>query len=303
MENTEFALGIYVGSNGNWFVNGADTGQKAQGEQGPKGDKGDKGDTGSQGSSGVAGPQGESGPKGDKGERGVKGDEGAVGPQGMTGATGAQGLTGPKGDTGAQGPQGPMGATGPQGLTGPKGDTGAQGPQGDPGATGPKGDQGAVGPQGPAGPVNIANNLETVSAGYALDARQGRALKDKIEEGNRNIDDVINRTKQNIYTDTVLDRINGNMLMVGYSSSSFANQKLRYSISSSNKSQYSNLPVAYNSISTAVGIRDVIYLGGSSDSNAHVLVKLTEAYPIAGRTHYNFLNDGTWSGWKSNTPQ
>lgn len=159
MEKTEFALGIYVGGNGNWFVNGVDTGQKAQGEPGPKGDKG---------------------------ERGVKGDEGAVGPQGPTGATGAQGLTGPKGDTGPQGPQGPMGATGPQGLMGPQGLTGPQGPRG---LTGPKGDQGDVGPQGiqgPAGPVNIANNLTTASEGFALDARQGKALNEKITETNRN---------------------------------------------------------------------------------------------------------------------
>ena len=207
MENTEFALGIYVGGNGNWFVNGVDTGQKAQGDspyigedgfwhvgetntgvkaQGEPGPKGDKGETGPQGPAGIMGLQGEQGPKGDKGERGVKGDEGAVGPQGPTGATGAQGLTGPKGDTGAQGPQGNPGVTGTQG---PQGLTGPQGPRG---LTGPKGDQGDVGPQGiqgPAGPVNIANNLSTASEGYALDARQGKALNEKIAETNHNKQD------------------------------------------------------------------------------------------------------------------
>lgn len=72
------------------------------------------------------------------------------------------------------GPQGPKGDTGEPGPQGPKGDTGATGPQG------PKGDTGATGPQGPAGPENIINNLTTTVAGYALDARQGKALDDKV---------------------------------------------------------------------------------------------------------------------------
>ena len=173
MENTEFALGIYVGGNGNWFVNGADTGQKAQGDTPFIGEDGcwHVGQT----NTGVRA----------QGEPGVKGDTGAQGPMG---ATGAQGLTGPKGDTGAQGP---MGATGAQGLTGPKGDTGVQGPEGPTGATGPrgltgpKGDQGDIGPQGiqgPAGPVNIANNLKTLTEGFALDARQGAEIDNRIKE-------------------------------------------------------------------------------------------------------------------------
>lgn len=39
----------YIGENGNWFVNGEDTGVSATGPEGPKGDKGDKGDPGSSG--------------------------------------------------------------------------------------------------------------------------------------------------------------------------------------------------------------------------------------------------------------
>ena len=40
----------YIGENGNWYVNGADTGVPATGPQGEKGDKGDKGDPGTGGS-------------------------------------------------------------------------------------------------------------------------------------------------------------------------------------------------------------------------------------------------------------
>ena len=45
-----------IGGNGNWWVNGVDTGTQAQGPQGAKGDKGDKGDTGATGADGAAGP-------------------------------------------------------------------------------------------------------------------------------------------------------------------------------------------------------------------------------------------------------
>ena len=79
---------ISIGNNGNWFVDGEDTGIHAQGIQGETGPQGPQG------------PQGETGPQGE------------VGPQG------------PQGETGAQGPQGPQGETGPQGNEGPKGDNG-----------------------------------------------------------------------------------------------------------------------------------------------------------------------------------
>jgi len=50
------APAITIGANGNWFIDGVDTGMKAAGDDGAKGDDGDKGD------------------KGDKGDTGDKGD-------------------------------------------------------------------------------------------------------------------------------------------------------------------------------------------------------------------------------------
>lgn len=55
---------ITIGENGNWFIDGVDTGKPS---------KGDKGDQGEQG---VAGPQGPKGDRGEKGETGAKGDKG-----------------------------------------------------------------------------------------------------------------------------------------------------------------------------------------------------------------------------------
>ena len=106
-----------IGVNGNWFINGIDTGLPSRGIQG------------------VAGPQGPAG---------ATGPIGATGPQGPQGIQGIQGEPGPAGETGPQGPQGIQGEPGP---------TGATGPQGPVGATGSQGIQGEVGPQGPAGVV------------------------------------------------------------------------------------------------------------------------------------------------------
>lgn len=122
-QNTSFIPEIYIGENGNWFINGYDTGAKARGDDGITPHIGENGnwhigeiDTGTPAR----------GPEGDKGD---------------------------KGDTGAMGAQGPQGI---QGVKGDKGDT------------------------GPAGPVNIVNNLETTEEGYALDARQGKILRDTL---------------------------------------------------------------------------------------------------------------------------
>lgn len=215
MENNIFYPEIYVGENGNWYVNNYDTGTKAQGEPGrdgitphiggngnwfigemdtgypsrgdkgaagPAGPKGDTGAVGAQGPTGATGPQGLTGPQGPTGPKGDTGDTGPAGPQGETG------LQGPKGETGAAGPRGLQGIQGPAGPQGIQGVKGTKGDKGDVGPTGPQGKQGIQGPTGPQGlqgipgPVNIANNLTTTGADYALDARQGKILNEKVEE-------------------------------------------------------------------------------------------------------------------------
>lgn len=42
-----------------------------------------------------------------------------------------------------------------------------------------------------------------------------------------------------------------------------------------------------------IGYREVLW-----SNQIHVLVKITELYPIYGRQHYNFFNVRGWSGWK-----
>ena len=112
---------ITIGENGNWFINGEDSGIKAQGPQGSEGQ---------QGPAGEQGPQGPQGPAGEPGKDGTDGQQGQQGEQGIQGEQGPQGPQGEKGEQGEQGPQGEQGIQGPQGD---KGEQGEQGPQGEPG--------------------------------------------------------------------------------------------------------------------------------------------------------------------------
>ena len=71
-----------IGTNGNWYIMGEDTGKPSWGETGPAGDKGAIGDAGSKGIIGDTGA---------KGETGLQGSQGEQGPKGETGDTGAKG--------------------------------------------------------------------------------------------------------------------------------------------------------------------------------------------------------------------
>ena len=82
---------VEIGENGNWFIDGADTGKPARGE---------KGETGATGPVGPVGPEGPVGPVG---------PEGSVGP------------VGPEGPVGPVCPEGPIGPVGPEGPAGPAG--------------------------------------------------------------------------------------------------------------------------------------------------------------------------------------
>lgn len=139
---------------------------------------------------------------------------------------------GPKGDKGDTG----EGKTGPAGPQGEKGDVGPEGPQGKKGDVGPAGPKGEKGDPGPAGTTDtafteattltklvsgesfkamlgkiakavssvfekldkskVANNLTTNVAGYALDARQGKALQDQITSLNGSLNTVFYAIKE-----------------------------------------------------------------------------------------------------------
>ena len=80
-EGGDVKLEVTIGENGNWYINGKDTGKPSRGEQGEQG---------------PAGPQGKPGPKGDPGadgKDGAQGPEGPAGPAGPAGSNGADGFS------------------------------------------------------------------------------------------------------------------------------------------------------------------------------------------------------------------
>ena len=112
-------------------------------------------------------------------------------------------VVGPQGPQGPEGPQGPTGATGPQGPQGEKGERGEQGPQGIPGemaeapSIGSNGnwyigsrDTGIMADVSRALSNKTVNSLETTEPGFVLDARQGKVLKDEINELNGKMTEI-----------------------------------------------------------------------------------------------------------------
>ena len=76
---------IAIGSNGNWYINGEDSGIKAQGPAGEDGIDGEPGKDGADGQQGQQGEQGIQGEQGPQGPQGEKGEQGEQGPQGEPG--------------------------------------------------------------------------------------------------------------------------------------------------------------------------------------------------------------------------
>ena len=162
-----------IGANGNWFINGSDTGEPSRGEQGPQGE------TGEQGPQGAPGPQGEPGEQGPTGETGARGPTGPAGADGITPTIGDNGNwflgtedTG-KPSRGATGPAGTNGANGTDGTTfTPSVDSAGNlswtndGDKQNPATVNIKGPQGVQGPTGPAGQGAIVKQITTTSANF-----------------------------------------------------------------------------------------------------------------------------------------
>lgn len=78
--------------------------------------------------------------------------------------------------------------------------------------------------------VLLANNLTTTTAGYALDARQGKALKDQLDQQNTNINTVVN-------VESVERQGNANSMVTSSNRTAF------YKISASSGTTANNFPV------------------------------------------------------------
>lgn len=163
-----------IGDNGNWYINGVDTGKPSRGETGANGAPGDKGDPGPAGPAGPEGPEGPAGPAGADGATGKNGEDGAPGADGKDGVSPTVATSAIEGGTrvtitdaagehafdvlnGKNGGEAATPAIGDNGNwfingvdTGKpsRGETGATGAKGEPGETGANGADGKNGADG-----------------------------------------------------------------------------------------------------------------------------------------------------------
>lgn len=60
-----------------------------------------------------------------------------------------------------------------------------------------------------------------------------------------------------------------------------------------------NYPTGIDTNQPFIGYREVFPAHVSPDNRSHVVVKITEFYPVLGREHYAFFNTTAWSAWKT----
>ena len=186
-----------IGENGNWFINGEDTGKPSRGADGADGAKGDPGEDGAPGENGTDGKDGVSPTVETSATEGgthvvitdasgahefdvMNGTDGADGQDGAPGADGKDGAPGEKGDPGADGSDGfsptvdiadgdgthTVTITDKDGahvFTINDGKNGADGNDGAPGADGKDGADGAKGDPGQDGKDGVSPTVETSS--------------------------------------------------------------------------------------------------------------------------------------------
>ena len=180
-----------IGDNGNWFINGQDTGKPSRGETGATGAKGEPGETGTNGADGKNGADGvsptvatsaiEGGTRVTitdasgahafdvmNGTDGADGNDGAPGADGKNGADGAKGADGVSPTVATTAIEGGThvtitDASGVHAFDVLNGADGAKGPQGDPGPAGPEGPKGPAGADGATGPAGHDGFSPTVA--------------------------------------------------------------------------------------------------------------------------------------------
>lgn len=144
--------------------------------------------------------------------------------------------------------------------------------------------------------ANVVNNLTTTNSGYALDARQGKALNDSITS--------LNSALAYIHTAETTDgsAFSKNFLGIGIQDPNVERNKRAYFIiSPDDRGEFSNVPPdLFFEDTYSVGVREVYHLGTTL-----IMVKITEISPRPGRQYYRTYNSGSWnsSGWQVISPE
>ena len=141
----------------------------------------------------------------------------------------------------------------------------------------------------------IQDILDLVSAPTAS---KPHYLYDTDANGNPQWENFNNALSPNYFASVDGSSFNKNFLLISSDAYQTQNRRAFFGWNSTTKSNYSNIPTVLDNVSgSVIGVREVFVR-----SSTHILVKVTEMYPIWGRVHCNFLNNGSWGGWNCVRP-
>ena len=115
--------------------------------------------------------------------------------------------------------------------------------------------------------------------------------------------------KQDIYYTSIaplneaLFAVNKNMLLVDTSNVNGVSNKSGYfSMNDNTRSEWTGLSGKMPQSGLFIGFREV-YAKQAILGSEHIMLKITEMYPVCGRQYFNFYNYGSWVGWSAITPE
>lgn len=85
---------------------------------------------------------------------------------------------------------------------------------------------------------------------------------------------------------------NKNFLLISTNRTDDVNKSAYFEINDANRTQWNDIPTAFPPSGTILGLRQVLIL-----DDGHVMVKVTEFYPMSGRQHFRFYNIDSWNAW------
>lgn len=142
-----------------------------------------------------------------------------------------------------------------------------------------------------AAPVN---NLTGTDASLPLAAPQGKVLKAEIDE--------LKYFTSIAPTGASNFEVNKNMLLVDAGNVNGESNKSGYfSINDSNRSEWRGLSSLMPQSGGFIGFREVYPKQVILDKQ-HILIKITEMYPVSGRQYFCFYNYGSWGNWTVISP-
>ena len=117
-------------------------------------------------------------------------------------------------------------------------------------------------------------------------------LNQNFQTANSSLDTLIKSTDIN---GVAFER---NFNRISFDLDSGVNKLSYFVITDASRPSWKGIPSSMPNTGVIMGYREVF-----RRSPENILVKITEMLPTPGKQYYNLYNAGTWTGWKTLTPQ